>query len=161
VPQNDGVFSTDRLGEIWPEAAGYSGVAAGVLVISVSPDPSDFIIWFRPELVATSSWAGEPKKLLHIGPNGDRLSPRKSFEVWKETVRGRSLPWTPADLDAAFDLRVSLLHVVLRRINAATRERKRTTERDQLLMAELDHRVKNTIANIQALLCKRAVAPTH
>jgi len=74
VPQNDGVFSTDRLGEIWPEAAGYSGVAAGVLVISVSPDPSDFIIWFRPELVATSSWAGEPKKLLHIGPNGDRLS---------------------------------------------------------------------------------------
>ena len=152
VPQNDGVFSTDRLGEIWPEAAGYSGVAAGVLVISVSPDPSDFIIWFRPELVATSSWAGEPKKLLHIGPNGDRLSPRKSFEVWKETVRGRSLPWTPADLDAAFDLRVSLLHVVLRRINAATRERKRTTERDQLLMAELDHRVKNTIANIQALV---------
>ena len=41
---------------------------------------------------------------------------------------------------------------VLRRINAAARERKRTTERDQLLMAELDHRVKNTIANIQALV---------
>ena len=152
VPKGDGVFSTDRLGELWPPSAAFAGVASGVLVISVSQELSDFIIWFRPELVGTSSWAGEPKKLVASGPNGDRLSPRKSFEVWKETVRGRCLPWTPADLDAAFDLRVSLLHVVLRRINTAAQERKRAAERDKLLMAELDHRVKNTIANIQALI---------
>jgi two-component sensor histidine kinase/CheY-like chemotaxis protein len=146
------VFSTDRLGEIWPDAADFADVASGILVISVSSEPSDFIIWFRPELVATSSWAGESKKLRQRGPSGDRLSPRKSFDIWKETVRGRCLPWKPADLDAAFDLRVSLLHVVLRRINAAALERKRSAARDQLLMAELDHRVKNTIANIQALV---------
>jgi len=152
MPKGDGVFSTDRLGEVWPPSAAFAGVASGVLVISVSQELSDFIIWFRPELVGTSSWAGEPKKLVASGPNGDRLSPRKSFEVWKETVRGRCLPWTPADLDAAFDLRVSLLHVVLRRINTAAQERKRAAERDKLLMAELDHRVKNTIANIQALV---------
>jgi two-component sensor histidine kinase/CheY-like chemotaxis protein len=74
--------------------------------------------------------------------------------VWKETARGRALSWTPGDLDAAFDLRVSLLHVVLRRINAAAKERKRAAERDALLMLELDHRVKNTIANIQALVLR-------
>ncbi len=152
MPRTEGVFSTDRLGELWPEAIRFADVASGVLVISVSPEPSDFIIWFRPEIVATAGWAGEPKKLASGGPNGDRLSPRKSFEVWKEMVRGRCLPWTPADVDAAFDLRVSLLHVVLRRINTAARERKRVAERDRLLMAELDHRVKNTIANIQALV---------
>ena len=152
VPKSDGVFSTDRLGEGWPPGAAFADVASGVLVISVSQEPSDFIIWFRPELVGTSNWAGEPTKLMASGPNGDRLSPRKSFEVWKETVRGRCLSWTSADLDAAFDLRVSLLHVVLRRINTAALERKRAAERDKLLMAELDHRVKNTIANIQALV---------
>jgi light-regulated signal transduction histidine kinase (bacteriophytochrome)/CheY-like chemotaxis protein len=152
VPKGDGVFSTDRIGEIWPPGAAFAKVASGVLVISVSQELSDFIIWFRPELVGTSKWAGEPTKLVTSGPNGDRLSPRKSFEVWKETVRGRCSPWTPADLDAAFDLRVSLLHVVLRRINKAAQERKRAAERDKLLMAELDHRVKNTIANIQALV---------
>ena len=152
ILKDESVFSTDRLGELWPEAAAFAGVSAGILAISVSPEPSDFIVWFRPEIMATANWAGEPKKLVTSGPNGDRLSPRKSFEVWKETVRGRCLPWTPADLDAAFDLRVSLLHVVLRRINTAARERKRVAERDQLLMAELDHRVKNTIANIQALV---------
>jgi chemotaxis family two-component system sensor kinase Cph1 len=152
VSENDGLFSTDRLGEVWPPGAAFANVASGVLAISVSQELSDFIIWFRPELVGTSAWAGEPVKLVESGPDGDRLSPRKSFEVWQETVRGRSLPWTPADLDAAFDLRVSLLHVVLRRINTAAQERKRAAERDKLLMAELDHRVKNTIANIQALV---------
>jgi chemotaxis family two-component system sensor kinase Cph1 len=152
VGKSDGVFATDRLAEVWPPGGAFADVASGVLVIAVSQELSDFIIWFRPELVGTSSWAGEPVKLVTSGPNGDRLSPRKSFEVWQETVRGRCLPWTSADLDAAFDLRVSLLHVVLRRINTAAQERKRAAERDKLLMAELDHRVKNTIANIQALV---------
>lgn len=152
MAQGDGLFATDRLSEVWPAAAEFAEVASGVLVISVSEENSDFIIWFRPELVGTSRWAGEPKKQVQSGPGGSRLSPRKSFEVWKETVRGRCLPWSPADIEAAFDLRVSLLHVVLRRINAAAQERKRAAERDQLLMAELDHRVKNTIANIQALV---------
>jgi two-component sensor histidine kinase len=45
-----------------------------------------------------------------------------------------------------------LLHVVLRRINEAALERKKAADRDRLLMAELDHRVKNTLANIQALV---------
>jgi light-regulated signal transduction histidine kinase (bacteriophytochrome) len=148
----DGVFATDRLAELWPPGAAFANISAGVLAISVSQELSDFIIWFRPEIVGTSAWAGEPVKLVANGPNGDRLSPRKSFEVWQETVRGRCLPWSPSDLDAAFDLRVSLLHVVLRRINAATQERRRAAERDKLLMAELDHRVKNTIASIQALV---------
>ena len=152
--QGPGIFSTDRLQEVWPPAAAFIDVASGLLVISVSPDPSNFIMWFRPELIGTVNWAGEPKKLLRGAADGDQLSPRNSFEVWKEIVRGRSLPWTAGDLDAAFDLRVSLLHVVLRRITEAAQERKRAAERDALLMLELDHRVKNTIANIQALVLR-------
>ena len=152
VGKGPGAFSTDRLAELWAPAADFVEVASGILAISVSEDPSDFIIWFRPELVSTTRWAGSTDKTVTSDVNGDRLSPRKSFEAWKETVRGRCQPWTPADLDAAFDLRISLLHVVLRRINTAAQERKRVAERDQLLMAELDHRVKNTIANIQALV---------
>ena len=154
MAQGPGIYSTDRLQEVWPPAAAFTDVASGLLVISVSPDPSNFIMWFRPELIGTVNWAGEPKKLLRGAADGDQLSPRNSFEVWKEIVRGRSLPWTAGDLDAAFDLRVSLLHVVLRRITEAAQERKRAAERDALLMLELDHRVKNTIANIQALVLR-------
>ncbi|WP_353203905.1 HWE histidine kinase domain-containing protein [Sphingomonas sp.] len=152
MTETEGTFATDRLSEIYPPAAAFANVASGLLVIAVSRDPSDFILWFRPELVETALWAGDPAKPMTIGPDGDRLSPRKSFEVWKHTVRNRALPWTSAETDSAFDLRVSLLQVVLRRIEAASRERVRAHERDKLLMAELDHRVKNTLANIQALV---------
>ena len=152
MSETEGVFATDRLAEIYPPAGEFASVASGLLVIAVSRDPSDFILWFRPELVETALWAGDPAKPMQTGPDGDRLSPRKSFEVWKHTVRNRALPWTPAEVDSAFDLRLSLLQVVLRRIEAASRERARAHDRDKLLMAELDHRVKNTLANIQALV---------
>lgn len=95
---------------------------------------------------------GDPNKPVEIGPNGARLTPRKSFEVWTETVGGRATPWTVADNDAAFDLRVALLEVVLTRIEAANRERERAFQQERLLMAELDHRVKNTLAKISALI---------
>lgn len=150
--RTSGIYATDRLGETWPPAQAFAEVASGILVISVSPEPSDYIIWFRPEMVTDVHWAGAPVKRIESGPDGDRLMPRHSFELWKETVAGRSIHWTRADRDAAFDLRISLLHVVLRRIKAAARERKAASDRDQLLMAELDHRVKNTLANIQALV---------
>jgi light-regulated signal transduction histidine kinase (bacteriophytochrome)/ActR/RegA family two-component response regulator len=158
MQDTEGVCATDRLGEIWEPAQAFADVASGLLVISVSPEPSDFIIWFRPELAKTALWAGEPSKAVAAGPDGDVLTPRKSFEIWKETVRGRGLPWTPEDLDAARDLRLSLLNVVLRRITDATRERKLAADRDLLLMAELDHRVKNTLANIEALVMQTSVS---
>ena len=153
MTETEGIFSTDRLSEIYAPAKAFTNVASGLLVLAVSRDPSDFILWFRPELVETALWAGDPAKPVTIGADGsDKLSPRKSFEVWKHTVRNRALPWSPAELDSAFDLRVSLLQVVLRRIEAASRERAKAHERDKLLMAELDHRVKNTLANIEALV---------
>jgi light-regulated signal transduction histidine kinase (bacteriophytochrome) len=157
MPNTTGIYATDRLGEFFEPAVKFANVASGLLVISVSHDPSDFIIWFRPELVGTADWAGQPEKFVTSGPDGDILTPRKSFEVWKETVRGRGLPWSQSDLDAARDLRTSLLDVVLRRITDAARERKRAAERDQLMMAELDHRVKNTLANIEALVVQTSV----
>jgi len=152
MPQSGGIYDTDRLGEVWAPAQDFAALAAGLLVISVSPDLSDYIIWFRPEILTRFDWAGHPGKEVVSGPFGDRLTPRKSFEIWRETITGRSTPWTTADTQAAFDLRQSLLHVVLRRINAAALERKKASERDRLLMAELDHRVKNTLANIQSLV---------
>jgi len=136
MTETEGVFATDRLSEIYPPAKAFADSASGLLVIAVSRDPSDFILWFRPELVETALWAGDPAKPMTAGPNGDRLSPRKSFEVWKHTVRSRALPWTAAETDSAFDLRVSLLQVVLRRIEAASRERAKAHERDKLLMAD-------------------------
>jgi len=152
MAEGEGVFATDRLGELWAPAREFATRGSGLLAISVSRDPSDLILWFRPELVETTSWVGAPDERKAHGADADSLSPRKSFDVWKRTVRGRALAWTPAERDAALDLRVALLQVVLRRIEVATYERAKAHDRDRLMMAELDHRVKNTLANIQALV---------
>ncbi len=149
--KDEGIYSTDRLSEVWPAAREHPGIASGLLAIAVSPGLSDYIIWFRPEFIESIEWAGDLSKMA-VGAGADSLTPRKSFAAWKETIVGRSTEWTRADLDAAFDLRISLLHVVLRRINLANRARTTAADRDKLLMAELDHRVKNTLANIQALV---------
>ncbi len=160
MPEGNGIFVTDRLGEIWPPARAFAAIGAGLLAVSVSREPRDFILWFRPELVRTVQWGGDPNKPVGSSANGDRLTPRKSFEIWTETVVGRSMPWSETDNDAAFDLRVSLLEIVLRRIDAAGHERLRAWEHEKLLMAELDHRVKNTLANIQALVSQSSRTAT-
>ena len=41
-----------------------------------------------------------------------RLSPRKSFERWREVVRLRSLPWTARERADAEALRQSLVEVL-------------------------------------------------
>lgn len=149
---SDGIFITDRLAEEWPPAKDLNETACGVMAIAVSRDFGDFTIWFRPELVTTIKWGGDPTKPVIRNGSEEALSPRTSFAEWKEIVRGRSAPWTAAERVAAFDLRVALFEVVLRRIDAANQARKTASDHEGLLMAELDHRVKNTLANIEALV---------
>lgn len=150
--EDEGIFITDRLGELYSPAKAFAEVGSGLLAVSISRQPKDFILWFRPEVIETVSWAGDPIKPVEGSIHGDRLTPRKSFEIWKEEVRGRSTPWLTSEKEAAFDLRVSLIEMVLRRSDEAARQREHAHAREQLLMAELDHRVKNTLANIQALV---------
>ena len=148
----EGVFATDDLAAHFAPAAGYAGVASGLLALSVSRTPRDYILWFRPEASRTVTWAGNPAKPVSIGDDGVRIGPRKSFAAWKEIVRGRSQPWGEQAVQAAQELRLSILEVVLRHQDNVMREREKVRKHQDFLMAELDHRVKNTIAIIQALV---------
>ncbi|MGH1587373.1 ATP-binding protein [Methylobacterium phyllosphaerae] len=113
----DEVFASEALAEVFPPAASFAERASGLLAISVSKKYASYILWFRPEVVRTVKWGGNPVKAVEPDPAGgsDRLHPRKSFEIWKETVKGRSLPWSVPEVDAAGDLRASVLGIVLRR----------------------------------------------
>ncbi len=64
-------------------------------------------------------WAGDPHKPVEYGPNGPRLTPRESFEEWKELVRGHARqPFSTAELRVAETLRATLIEV-----GAASRRR--------------------------------------
>ncbi|MBR0553657.1 HWE histidine kinase domain-containing protein [Stakelama marina] len=146
------VFATDHLSGLIPDAERYSDVAAGLLAIPISRSPRDYVLLFRQEKVRTVNWAGDPHKPASYGEHGARLTPRKSFEAWQEEVRGRSEPFTPSERRVAEMLRASLIEVVLRLSDEARDERRRASERQELLIAELNHRVRNILSLIRGLV---------
>jgi light-regulated signal transduction histidine kinase (bacteriophytochrome) len=146
------VFATDSIATRHPPAARYAGRAAGMLVVPISRTPRDYLVFFRKELVRTVLWAGDPAKAAE--PGADRLHPRRSFEAWRQIVRGRSAPWTAPERRVAESLRVTLLEVVVRLAGAAAEQRRASHERQELLIAELNHRVRNILALIRALVSR-------
>ncbi len=155
------VFSTDHIAAIIPEAAQYADRAAGLIAIPLSRSPRDYVVLFRSERLRAVRWAGNPEKPVEPGPNGMRLTPRKSFEIWSELVKGKAMPFTPAELRVAETLRTALLEVVLRLSDSATDDRRRAQEQQELLIAELNHRVRNILSLIRGLISQtRSTAPS-
>ncbi|MGY4801880.1 HWE histidine kinase domain-containing protein [Teichococcus aerofrigidensis] len=146
------VWSTHQLGELHPPARDYAHRASGLLAIPLSRAPRDYLMFFRRGVTQSVTWAGEPAKTMSYGPNGPRLSPRKSFAAWRESVEGHSQPWSESDLTMAERLRVTLLEVVLQLTDLAERERKVAQERQEILIAELNHRVRNILGLIRGLV---------
>jgi light-regulated signal transduction histidine kinase (bacteriophytochrome) len=86
---------------------------AGVMAVSISKLFRNYVIWFRGEVIRTIEWAGDPRaKLAGLSPS---ISPRESFNVWTETVRGRAPAWREAEREIALEFRTALLGIVLRR----------------------------------------------
>jgi two-component system, chemotaxis family, sensor kinase Cph1 len=117
----EGAFHTDRLSRLHEPAARYADVASGLLAVRLAEDAPRFVLWFRPEVTRTVTWAGNPQKPVVPGPGASRLHPRASFEAWQETVRGVSVSWSAADVAAATSFRGALVGVLLRHAAALAR----------------------------------------
>jgi len=150
------VFSTHCLSEAFPPAADYVMRAAGLLSIPISRVPRDYLVFFRREIVRTVTWAGEPLKTEDVGRHGVRLSPRKSFEAWQQVVQNHSQHWTREELRAAEALRVTLVELVLRMSEAAEAARSGVERRQEILIAELNHRVRNILGLVRGLITQSA-----
>jgi two-component system, chemotaxis family, sensor kinase Cph1 len=142
----EGVFHTDRLPLLYPPAAEFADVASGLIALSVSKTPRDYVLWFRPEVIRTVTWAGDPNKPVETTMDGQRISPRKSFAAWRESVRFHSDPWRGVEVEAAKTLRLSLMEVILRRIDQVAREREKASIKQAALTAELDMRLEQSQA---------------
>jgi two-component system, chemotaxis family, sensor kinase Cph1 len=110
------IFVTDSLVRDYPPAAAFADVASGVLSFPLSRARRNLMLWFRPETLQTITWGGDPHdKPTVAGPLGPRLTPRASFEAYKESVRGRSKPWLRVEVEAAERLRVLVMELVVSR----------------------------------------------
>ncbi|MGZ4496270.1 MAG: SpoIIE family protein phosphatase [Nocardioides sp.] len=123
-PEDGAVGVTDQLRDAHPGFAAYDDLPGGALVIGTLPDR--WLAWFRPSIEQTVDWGGDPrnKRLASEEDASVRLSPRKSFDKWREVVSGRSLPWEPGDLSTAGALRSQVNGLLLKR------------SRDQIQVAE-------------------------
>jgi chemotaxis family two-component system sensor kinase Cph1 len=108
-------YATEALCAAYPAAIEFAELASGVLATAVSRhSDSPLILWFRGEQVQTFKWAGNPhEKPATVGPVGTRLTPRRSFDLWQEQVRGRSIPWRQVEVEAAQQLRRMVMDMVV------------------------------------------------
>ncbi|ARP81647.1 hypothetical protein CAL12_13065 [Bordetella genomosp. 8] len=106
-------YHTDRLPLVWPEAAEFAEVASGLAAASISSLRAGYLMWFRPEVIRTVQWRGDPHK--PVDPASGRLHPRKSFELWQEELRGRATPWRQSEIDALSDFRTVVVNLILKR----------------------------------------------
>ena len=146
------MFATDHIGSLIPDAEAFASEAAGMLAIPISRSPRDYVVLFRKELIHSVRWGGDPHKPTAYGPNGPRLTPRESFAEWKELVEGRSRPFSSSEIRVAETLRATLIEVVLRLADEASTERQQASARQELLIAELNHRVRNILGLIRGLI---------
>ncbi|MGY1686400.1 SpoIIE family protein phosphatase [Geodermatophilus sp. SYSU D00867] len=115
------VVATDALQREAPGLGVPVEVACGVLVLPL-PE-GQYVLWHRREAVRHVDWGGDPHNKAIAEREGDdvRLSPRKSFDRWRETVRERSHPWTPQERAEVLQLRSHLLEALYARSRSIVR----------------------------------------
>jgi two-component system, chemotaxis family, sensor kinase Cph1 len=126
----------------FPAAPALGPEIAGVLALGLPQTAENAVIWFRPAIVETVSWAGSPEKTYSVGPNGPSLNPRGSFALWKETVENQSERWSPLEVNAAAELRAGLAEVTIRKVREAEHSR-------DMLLGMVSHDLRNPLGAIR------------
>lgn len=109
-------YFTNCLTSDFQDAESYMAVASGVLCAFISADRANALLWFKPELIQTVTWAGNPDKSIGI-TSDHRLSPRKSFEKWSVEQRGTSEIWEDYEISDGLSLQESIQDITLAKLD--------------------------------------------
>ena len=157
----DGVALTDHLAAELPPGAATPGVA-GAARLSLSEDGADRLVLLRAPFEETINWAGRPEKIALSEAEGRvRLSPRLSFELWREERRDRSRPFDAADREVLRILRRALHAIAsLARERAAMAAREEAEERaNALRIALMEAARKSSMGELASALAHELSQP--
>ncbi len=163
------VYYTQQLSKEYPAAAAFQEVASGLLAVEISRYSQEYLLFFKPEIKETRIWAGNPEKPLLT--SRQRFHPRKSFEQWKEIVKGKSLSWTLNELEISQLLVKDLIAIRLRnqaeKLKVLNQELKGTAELLQANNQQLkefasvmSHNLRSPLANIEGFYQIYSRSPT-
>jgi two-component system, chemotaxis family, sensor kinase Cph1 len=131
---SESLFFTDSLPTLYPPAQDFKDTASGLLLLRISKVRRYAILWFRPEVLQTVNWGGNPMDSVQTTADGqETLSPRASFVLWQETVRLTALPWKSYELTNALDLRNAIVGIVLKKADELAAMNKELERRNQEL----------------------------
>jgi light-regulated signal transduction histidine kinase (bacteriophytochrome) len=146
------VFCTDHLPALYPPAAEFAECASGVLAARIPKGERNYNFWFKPEVIHTVRWAGNPEKLVSYQGNAAVLHPRKSFDEWRESVRHRSSPWARWEIEAAIELNHALAAIDLQRQfdleQQARAQAELANQQKEQLLAVVSHDLRDPLASI-------------
>lgn len=107
------IFITDSLPRIFGEAEEYSHIASGLIALQITAGKS-YLLGFRPEVIRSVNWGGNPNEAIQFEENEKQYHPRNSFKIWKEQLEFSSNPWQPELLETARNVRTAILEKIIR-----------------------------------------------
>ncbi|MFD2581758.1 ATP-binding protein [Pedobacter vanadiisoli] len=132
---DESLYYTHQLPEIYSPAKKYKSIASGILSCMLNKEIGEMIIWFKPEMISTVNWAGNPEKPTAPSENGLLdLSPRKSFEIWTQVVNNTSEKWIAEEITSVLRIR----EIIITHINKKANEIRSLNEKLQVAYEELD-----------------------
>ncbi len=157
-------FATAELGDHYAPGQAFRASASGLLAMSLAGEGAPLLMWFRAEEPEIVEWAGNPHKATNS--QSGALTPRSSFDAWREEVCGRSRRWTLGEIDAAAHLRRTVselrqarrLRELNRELGVTLAEKQELIAEKDHLMREVNHRVQNSLQLVQAFLGLQARA---
>lgn len=154
VNVNESLFYTDRLPDRYPQCEAFKNVASGIMVLTLSREMGEYVIWFKPEQLETITWAGNPDKPVEADENGlMQMSPRKSFEEWSQTVSGASKPWSGEEVKSAIRLKSEITYAINQKAGAIrllNEKLKQAYEELDTFSYTVSHDLKNPISIIKS-----------
>jgi chemotaxis family two-component system sensor kinase Cph1 len=109
------------------ETLGLDEKSAGVVIYFIDRSKNNVLIWFRKEFDEHINWAGNPKKKVDIiykdGEEQQVVSPRTSFQLFTESIKGISRRWDSRNIVALQSIRDLILetshknYITIKRLN--------------------------------------------
>ncbi|WP_210150030.1 ATP-binding protein [Chryseobacterium scophthalmum] len=95
---SDNVFISNSFLKDYGFELNLNSDTAGIIIYFVERSKKEILIWFRKEFDEHINWAGNPeKKIETFSKNGEEIrtvSPRESFQVFTENIKGKSKRWS-------------------------------------------------------------------
>lgn len=101
--------------------------SAGIIIYFVEKSKNEMLIWFRKEFDEHINWAGNPEKKIGVfSQNGEEkqiVSPRTSFHLFTENIKGNSKRWNSRNIAAVQAVRDLILetshknYITIKRLN--------------------------------------------